>query len=220
MNICIECNKTFEPDKYHPHQEYCCTKCRARAGERRYRKRHPERRKEISRRYESKNQEKRREYRKNNTEKTKERNKRFLAKYPEKTSEYSKRYYYKNKQKCLEATKNWRVTHQGYGKKWRKNNPDKTALIESKKRKMKHIELMNNIWLSIPEIKKVNYHHLLNNIHLENPNVPENKWFVIPMPEITHTFVNGNSSDYNHWRHNNIWIKKLYGIIVKELLSG
>jgi hypothetical protein len=43
MNICKQCEKEFEPNKMHPHQKYCCSKCNFKA----WQIRNPKREKEL-----------------------------------------------------------------------------------------------------------------------------------------------------------------------------
>lgn len=66
-----------------------------------------------------------------------------------------------------------------------------------------------------PDIK-VEYHHLLNDFYNDDSYL----WFMIPIPKVTHQYVGGASSDREHWRYNALWIKRLFGIDVKELLEG
>lgn len=35
MKYCLVCGNQFQPQKYHPHQKYCCRKCTSRASHRR-----------------------------------------------------------------------------------------------------------------------------------------------------------------------------------------
>jgi len=88
---------------------------------------------------------------------------------------------------------------------------------DAKKRDMKCILLMNN---PFPEEISIDHHHILNNFHAIDAEGTWNKWFVIPMPMITHRFVGGNSNNLEHWKHNEEWIKTLYDININELLNG
>ena len=112
--------------------------------------------------------------------------------------------------KKYQHTPNWKESHKKYlqspkGKSYLKRH-------ESRKRGYKHIPLMPNIFpMDVP----VDDHHLLNDFY----SVTKNEWFVIPLPKITHQFVNGYHSNKEHWRFNAEWIKKIYCIDVKELLS-
>jgi len=80
---------------------------------------------------------------------------------------------------------------------------------------MKYILIMNN-----PFPCEIDEHHILNNFHAIDADNPWNKWFVIPLPEITHKYVGGSTNSLEHWRHNTELIRKLYDIDIKELLGN
>ena len=82
---------------------------------------------------------------------------------------------------------------------------------------MKYIPLMSN---PFPEDIIVEDHHILNNFYAIDAEGSWNKWFVIPIPKITHNFVRGATNSLEHWKFNTLWIKKLYNINIKELLNG
>ena len=63
---------------------------------------------------------------------------------------------------------------------------------------------------------EVEYHHLYNDFY--NPD--SQLWFMIPIPRSIHEYVGGSTSDRGHWKHNAMWIQKLYNINIKELLNG
>ena len=66
-----------------------------------------------------------------------------------------------------------------------------------------------------PKEIEVDFHHVLNDFHAEEKHC----MFVVPMPRRTHNFVGGATLKRGHWQHNAMWIKKLYGIEIKELLK-
>lgn len=96
----------------------------------------------------------------------------------------------------------------------RKKRREQTALHQEN-RALTHsnILLMSN---PFPVDIEVEYHHLLNDFYNDDSYL----WFIIPLPAITHNYVSGATSNRRHWRHNALWIKKLFGIDIKELLEG
>jgi len=104
-------------------------------------------------------------------------------------------------------------------KRWLKTEKGKQCMkkvLAKRQRGFKWIPLINN---PFPEDVLVEYHHVLNNFHAIDAEGSWNKWFVIPMPMITHRFIGGNSNDLGHWRHNEEWIRKLYNININELFG-
>jgi len=177
--------------------------------------------KQYAKQYNQDHKEERKQYRQDHKEEIKQ----YYQDHKEEHKQYGKQYRLDNieekKQYCLEhkeQMKQYRLDHIEERKQYLQSKAGKEAIRKSnaKKRNMKHISLMNN---PFPEEISVDYHHILNNFHAIDSNNPWNKWFVIPMPEITHNFVSGRSNNLEHWRHNEEWIRKIYDINIKELLS-
>jgi len=104
-------------------------------------------------------------------------------------------------------------------KRWLKTETGKQCMkraIAKRQRDFKWIPLIND---PFPEEIMVEYHHVLNNFHAIDAEGSWNKWFVIPIPKITHRFVGGNADNLEHWRHNEEWIRKLFCIDINELLG-
>ena len=78
---------------------------------------------------------------------------------------------------------------------------------------MKWIPIIDN---PFPSNMHVENHHLLNDFYSKEKNC----WFVIPLPTVTHNYVGGKTRNKLHWVHNARWIKKIYGIDVKDFLLG
>ena len=136
--------------------------------------------------------------------------------------------YYKNTEKGRasqrKSARNHSKTEKGRASqrkgmsKYFKTEKGKQAMkkVSAKRdRNLGWIPLMNN-----PFPCDVEWHHVLNNFHAIDANNPWNKWFVIPLPKITHRFVGGTTSDLGHWRYTEEWIRKLYCIDINELLNG
>jgi len=146
----------------------------------------------------------------------------------QKHNEYSKEYYLKNKEKIKNYQKNYQESNkqninqkrrQTYNTnieyKKRKQEQYNTYLHTKKgkmaiakrnnkrKRNLKTIILINN---AFPKEINIEYHHI-------------NKLFVVPLPKITHRYINGTNKNKSHIKHNEIWIKKLYCIDVKLFLE-
>ena len=71
-----------------------------------------------------------------------------------------------------------------------------------------------------PSDIEVDDHHVLNNFHAIDAEGAWNKWFVIPIPTVTHKTANGNASYLKHWRYNERWIKKIYDIDINDMLGN
>lgn len=103
----------------------------------------------------------------------------------------------------------------------RRHNPEFRNYFKDKwaedrtKRKHTHknIILMPN---PFPSEIEVDYHHLLNDFYDPGSKL----FFMWAMPRITHNYVYGSTTNRGHWKHNAEWIKKLYCIDIKKLLSG
>lgn len=158
----------------------------------------------------------------------KECRKQYMKKYglshKKEKKQYDKHYQLVNREKIKQRQKQYykryRPTHVEELKQYQKqyNQSDARKITQKKqyanRRNMKFIPLINN-----PFPIEVDYHHILNNFHAIDPEGNWNKWFVIPMPKITHNFVSGNANNLEHWRHNEVWIRKLYDININELLG-
>lgn len=133
-----------------------------------------------------------------------------------------KQYQLDHKDEIKQKKKQYRLDHKEQRKQYYKQyHQSESGKInqkkhDAKKRKMKYIPLMNN---PFPEEIVVDDHHILNNFHAIDAEGNWNKWFVIPMPKITHNFVRGKTNGLAHWKHNTKWIQKLYDINIKELLG-
>lgn len=151
--------------------------------------------------------------------KRKEYMKEYYKKHKTKMNNQSNNWYHKNKEKAneryLEYYKENKDTIYNQQRKYQVTPDGKGILRKTRQRRsktLKDILLIPNIFP--PEIQ-VEYHHLLNDFY----SVEEYSWFVIPIPKITHNFVGGNTKDKGHWSHNAKWIKILFGIDVKDILS-
>ncbi|GAG87081.1 unnamed protein product, partial [marine sediment metagenome] len=160
-------------------------------------------------------------------------NKQYCLVHKDKVKQYYKQYGQDNKEEISQRAKQYRLVHKEGIKQYllvhkeeiKQNRKRYLSTVsgkfaqkkhKSKHRKMKHIMLITN---PFPSDIKVDDHHVLNNFHAIDANSSWNKWFVIPMPAITHNYVGGNASNLEHWRHNEEWIRKLYDIDIKELFG-
>ena len=188
-----QCSKKYEQD----HKEEL----------KQYRINHKGRKKQYDKKYNPNHKEERKKYRLENKDKTKKHNKNYRLNHKEELKKRGKRYYLDNTEQIKQCNKKYSSSEAG--KLTRKKG-------NAKRRKIKYIPLINN---PFPEDIEVEDHHILNNFHAIDSNNPWNKWFVIPMPKTIHNFVSGSSNNLDHWRHNEAWIRKLYGIDIKELLG-
>jgi len=162
------------------------------------------------------------QYSQDHKEEIKQRKKQYYQEHKEKMNQHGKQYRIKHKERLRKIYKQYGMNH----KEERKQNSKKYFQSEagkesnrkrySKKRNMKHIPLTNN---PFSEDIVVEDHHILNNLHAIDAEGSWNKWFVIPMPKITHNFVRGKTNNLGHWRHNEEWIRKLYCIDINELFG-
>lgn len=127
----------------------------------------------------------------------------------DKIKKYMKKYCIDNNKQIKKTNKQYRLNNKEKIKKKRKQ-------CQAKRRNMKYIPLLNN---PFPKEINVDNHHILNNFYAIDVNNSWNKWFVIPIPKITHNFIAGSTNNLAHWIYNEIWIRKLYDINIKELLG-
>jgi len=107
-------------------------------------------------------------------------------KWKEKNPNYQRIYYSQHRDEILESNREYMKTSAGKLANTRRFNKhqDKGFIL-----------LVNN---PFPEEIEVDYYHI-------SPNLP----FVIPMPRITHRYVDGKRGE-EHFIHNLHWIKILY----------
>jgi len=145
-------------------------------------------------------------WRKENKEKYYGYIKKCIAKNPEKYKSIAKRYYKRTKPKikiCESCGRKFETVQ--YHKKYCSESCKKiirNKRKEAKKRCKGFIPLSINIF---PKEIDVDYHHIFPNLGL-----------VIPMPRLTHLYVNGNELN-KHFEHNLYWINKLYCIDFKSM---
>lgn len=112
----------------------------------------------------------------------------------ERLKQYRKDYYQKNKERIKQYPKN--VPDKV--KIWNRNHFNKRKLLGT-------IFLFDN---PFPEEIQVDFHHF-------------NRLLMIPMPRMTHRFINGHHKDItDHLNHNKQWIEKLYNLDVDSLMRG
>ena len=148
------------------------------------------------------------QYYQSHTEEINQRCKQYRLEHIEELKQYAKQYRLEHMEELKQQYKQYRKSKDGKLVQKKRN---------AKKRNMKYISLMNN---PFPDEIIVEDHHVLTNFHAIDANNPWNKWFVIPMPKITHQFVHGLTNNLEHWRHNEEWIRKLYDININELLGN
>jgi len=156
--------------------------------------------KQKSMEYRNRPEIRKREEEKRKTEKFRNRKKEYYEKWlsndkvQEKLRNYRKRYYRKNKERI---------------KDYQRSVPDKIKIWNrnhfNKRKQLGTTFLFGN---PFPKEIQVDFHHF-------------NKRLMIPMPRITHRFVNGHKKDITqHLNHNKKWIEKLYNLDVDSLIGG
>ena len=220
MKRCIKCGQVKPVSEFHKHKGHndglssYCKECK-KEYYKEYHKEYLQRpevkqhRKEYFQRPEVK------KHRKEYMKKYYKKNKDYISKQHKKyykNPEVKQRYKEYKKEYCQrpEVKKHIRKRRRKYYKTPNGKLAKKKA--DSKRRGYKHIPLWDNPFP--PEIP-IEGHHLLNDFYDEN----KEEWFVIPLPRVTHRYVNGRAAYRGHWRHNAYWIKKLYNLDVKTFLN-
>lgn len=238
MKQCSKCGELKDDtDFYNSHNQ--CKECMRQYSKRydlnhkeereQYRLYHKEEKKQYSKQYRLEHKKKIKQYYLNNKEKIKHRSKKYRLNNKEKIKQYRidhkegrKQNDIKHKEERQQYKKRYRLEHKDelkqYNKQYRQSEAGKITRKKhkAKRRNIKYIQLMNN---PFPKDVVVEDHHILNNFHAIDAESTWNKWFVIPMPKLTHRFINGNANSLAHWRYNEEWIRKLYNINIKELLG-
>jgi len=238
---CKYCDKEFTPNKHAHHQKYCSNKCRNKDPEvKQHRKEYLNKydqqpwrkqyKKEQNKKYRNRPEVKQARKKYAQSQKVKQQAEEYRSRpdVKKRIKDYSKKYY--NNPEAKQHRRNYSRNHwQGYysrpeikqHKQEYSSNYGHTErgrevrrLNNAKKRmRTKNIVLMPNVF---PDEIQTNHHHLLNKFY--NPD--SELWFVWVLPQLTHLYKPGNMNSKEHWRHNALWIKKLYDIDIKEFLEG